>query len=116
MNDATWVTLVVALVGSGGLGSVIVATLNNVKLHKQGVAGKEDQRREDIVKQRDEALARLSASEVSERAEEVRADAERERRIRWQEEAARLRIQLINNGHDPGDSPVDETTIEPPRH
>lgn len=113
MQDANMVALIVALVGSGGLGSVIVAILNNVKLHKQGVAGKEDQRREDIVKQRDEALARLHDSEISERAEEARADAERIRRIRWQEEAARLRVQLIQNGQDPGGSPVDEATIDP---
>lgn len=110
MADNPWIALVVGLLGSGGLGAVMIAIINNINLHRQGVSGKEEDRREDIVKQRDEALAQTRMAEAAERAEELRADQERERRIKWQEESARLRIALINAGHDPGNSPVDEDT------
>lgn len=104
-TDVSIVALIVALLGTGGLGSVVVAIINNVKLHKQGVAGNEDHRREDIVKQRDDALLQARIAEKAERAEEVRADTERANRIKWQEETARLRLKLINAGHDPDDPP-----------
>lgn len=113
MASNPWVNLIVALLGSGGLGAVVIAIFNNIHLHKQGVAGKEDQRRVDIVQQRDDALAHAKMAEEQERAEEARADAERELRIKWREEAARLRIELINAGRDPGDSLLDDT--RPPR-
>jgi Sec-independent protein translocase protein TatA len=96
-----WIQIIVALLGSGGLGAVVIAVVNNIQLHKRGVSGKEDERREDIVKQRDEALTQAKIAEANERAEEARADAERAKRIQWEEESARLRIALINAGHDP---------------
>lgn len=105
MANETLVALIVGLLGSGGLGGVAIAIINNIKLHKQGAAGNEDQRREDLVKQRDEALLQAKIAEDEQRAEEVRADAERARRIQWEEEAARLRIKLILAGQDPGKSP-----------
>lgn len=105
-----WLQIIVAVLGSGGIGGVIIMVMNNVQLHKRGVSGKEDVRREDIIKQRDEAITQAKIAEQAERAEEARADAERELRIKWREEAARLRIELINAGKDPGNSPVDDDT------
>lgn len=111
MANELLVPILVALLGSGGLGGVAIAIINNIKLHKSGVASKEDQRREDLVKQRDEAIQQARIAEADQRAEEARADAERARRIRSEEEVARLRIQLILAGKDPGPSPVNEDTI-----
>jgi hypothetical protein len=101
-----WIQIIVGLLGSGGLGAVLIAVINNIQLHKKGVSGKEDERRDDIVKQRDEALTQAKIAEANERAEEARADAERAKRIKWEEESARLRIALINAGHDPGKPPT----------
>lgn len=105
-TDPSSVALIVALLGAGGLSGVVVEIIKNVKLHRQGVPGKEEDRREDIIRQRDEALAHTRLAEAAERAEEARADEERTQRIRWQEETARLRLKLINAGHDP-DNPED---------
>lgn len=105
MADVNIVAIIVALLGSGGLAAVITSIKSSVTMHKQGVAGKEDDRREDIMKQRDDALAHARMAEAAERSEEARADAEREQRISWQEESARLRLKLIQEGHDPGPRP-----------
>lgn len=114
MKDASTIALIVALLGSGGLAGVVTSIISSIRLHRQGVPAREESRREDIMKQRDEALSQAKMAEAAERAEELRADQERERRIRWQEESARLRIQLIMAGKDPGSPPVDEDTIERP--
>lgn len=108
--DPTLITVLVAVLSSGALTAVVTSIASSIKMHRKGVAGREDKRQEDIVKQRDAAYERATMAEAAERAEEARADAERERRIRWQEESARLRIQLILAGKDPGASPIDEDT------
>lgn len=113
MADNSIVAILVAVLGSGGLAAVIRSVTSSIKMHRQGIAGKEERRREDIVKQRDEAFERARLAEHDAHAEERRADQERERRIRWQEESARLRIALIMAGKDPGAPPIDEDTIKP---
>ncbi|WNO28737.1 hypothetical protein SEA_FLAMETHROWER_22 [Microbacterium phage FlameThrower] len=108
MGDVNLVAILVAVLGSGGLGAVITAIVNSVQMARKGVAAHEDQRREDIVKQRDLAWARAAQAEHDADEEEARADRERIARIRWQEHAARLRLQLIKAGIEPADTaPID---------
>lgn len=103
MGDINLVAILVAVLGSGGLGAVITAVVNSIAMARKGVAAHEDQRREDIVKQRDVAWARVAQAEADADAEEARADRERRFRIRLQEHAARLRRQLISAGIEPAE-------------
>lgn len=108
--DDTFVVILVALLGSTGLAGVITSIVNGISLARKGVAGKEDTRKLDIIKQRDDAWSRMEQAEDGERAADARADRERERRIAWQEQTARLRLQLIMAGIEPdGDLPAEDT-------
>lgn len=100
MSDST-VALLVALLGSAGVGGVITSIVNGIIMARKGVSGREDRRKTDIIKQRDDAWARMKQAEAAERAAEDRADHERALRISWQEHAARLRFQLIAAGIEP---------------
>lgn len=102
MEEFNWVALVVTLVGGGGIGVAIREIVGVVTLARQGVSGKEDKRRSDIVAQRDHALKMQAEAEAGERAADLRADREAEHRRLWQEEASRLRLIIIDLGHDPG--------------
>lgn len=101
MGDVNLVAILVAVLGSGGLGAVITSVVNSIQLARAGVSGKEDKRREDIIKQRDAAWARAAQAEAEADREEARADREREHRIALQEHAARLRMQLLKAGIEP---------------
>lgn len=105
MQNVNWVALLVALVGGGGVGVAVREIVNVVMLARQGVSGKEDKRRADIVAQRDHALQMQEEAEAGERAADARADREAEHRRFWQELAARLRLTIINLGGDPGPWP-----------
>lgn len=104
--EPNWVAVLVAVLGAGGIGAAIREIANVVTLSRQGVSGKEDKRRVDIVAQRDHALAMQAEAEAGERAADARADLEAEQRRHWQEVAARLRRQLIELGADPGPWPT----------
>lgn len=99
--DLNWVALTVAILGSAGVGGIITSTINGIVMARKGIAGREDQRRNDIVQQRDSALARAIAAERAADVADARADGERVTRIKWQETAARLRLQLITAGIEP---------------
>ena len=112
MENVNWVALLVALVGGGGVGVAVREVVNVVMLARQGVSGKEDRRRADIVAQRDHALKLQEQAEAGERAADARADRATERADReadarrfWQELAARLRRTIIDAGGDPGPWP-----------
>lgn len=106
MENINWIAILVALLGAGGIGAAVREVIGAVSLARKGVSGREQQRRNDIVAQRDAALA---AADESDR----RADAERELRIKWREYAAHLRLQLIRAGEKPTDWPEENT--EPTR-
>lgn len=110
MENFNWVALLVALVGGGGVGVAIREVVGVVTLARQGVSGKEDRRRSDIIAQRDHALQLQAEAEKGERAADARADLEAEHRRQWQEEAARLRVLIIDLGGDPGPRPHFGTT------
>ena len=101
MGDPNLIAILVAVLGSGGLGAVITSIVTSVQMARKGMAAHEDQRRDDIIKQRDAAWARAAKAELEADAEEARADRERASRIEWQEHAARLRLQLIRAGIEP---------------
>ncbi len=108
MGDVNMIAVLVAILGSGGIGAVVTSIVNSVQMARKGIAGKEDQRRDDLVKQRDLAWARATQAEADAAAEEARADRERVARIRWMEHAARLRLQLLKMGVEPTDTaPID---------
>lgn len=115
MPELNWVALLVAIVGAGGIGAAIREIASVISLARKGVSGKEDKRRDDIIAQRDHALALQAEAERGERAADARADRERERRIRWQELAARQQRLLILNGLEPYPVPEDiEDTEQSP--
>ncbi|ROS62215.1 hypothetical protein EDF38_1318 [Frigoribacterium sp. PhB160] len=89
-------TLLVALGGGAGISLMLREIISVLATVRSGVSAREGKRRTDIVQQRDEAI--------------LRADAEAAKRRNIQEYAARLRVQLIENGLEPGDPPVIERT------
>lgn len=113
--DFNWVAVLVAVLGAGGIGAAIREIASVISLTRKGVAGKEDKRRVDIITQRDHALAMQAEAEAGERAADERADREAIRRRRWQEEAARLRRHIIEQGGDPGPWPDIDQTDNPRR-
>lgn len=107
--DLNWVAITVAILGSAGLGGIITSVINGVSMARKGIAGREDERRLDIVVQRDLAWARVEQAERAESAADKRADLERISRIKWQEAAVRLRFQLLAAGLEPkGKLPYDK--------
>ncbi|NLP82577.1 hypothetical protein HF576_01825 [Microbacterium sp. CFH 90308] len=111
--ELNWIAVLVAVLGAGGIGAAIREIASVVSLARKGVSGKEDKRREDIIAQRDHALALQAEAEAGERAADARADRERDRRIAWQEHAAHLRYQLRSLGVEPGRHPSIEDTENP---
>lgn len=107
MADNT-IPLIVAILGSGGLGSVVTSVIHSIAMARKGIAGKEEDRRTDIVKARDFAWARMAQAEADADAQERRADEERAKRIRWEEHAARLRLQLIRADIEPAEPTPEE--------
>lgn len=89
-----------AMGGGAGLAKLIDGLLKI----RSGMSARENQRKVDIVQQRDLAIAR------EEKAWRL-VDSEAEKRRREQEYSARLRRQLIENGIEPEASPVFEKTI-----
>lgn len=115
MENINLVALVVAVLGAGGIGAAIREIVAVVTLARSGVSGKEQKRKEDIIAQRDHAIARMKDAEREADESESRADVEARRRRVLQESLARERRRLIELGHEPGSWPdIDETT-EPVR-
>lgn len=85
MDNFNWVALVVAVVGGGGVGVAIREVVSVVTLARQGVSGKEDRRRADIVSQRDWALSERDKA----LGERDKAIAEREAAEQREDEQAR---------------------------
>lgn len=111
MADMNWVLALVGVLFAGGIGATIREIVGVITLARKGVSGKEQKRRDDIVAQRDYALAQMRAAQLEADAHEARADREAAARRQWQEVVARLRRMQIENGRDPGPWPdIDETT------
>ena len=89
MENFDWVPILVSFLGGGGIVAALSELQKMIKLSRDGVSGREDRRKADIVAERDYAIEQL-ASERAQRiaaderrhAAETRYDAERENRRR----------------------------------
>jgi hypothetical protein len=100
-------TIIVAVVGAGGLGAFFRELISGISKISRGVSAKESKRKVDIVTQRDEALRR-------EEFWRHKADASDRNRRKSDEYAAEMRLALINNGvsiRDLPKRPVYEDTL-----
>lgn len=104
------VLIIVAVLGSGGIGAVISSITRSVRMARSGISGREAQRQNDIIAQRDIAWVRVKLAEEAADAAEAIADVERRYRIAWMEHATRLRIQLILAHLEPLEDPPAEPT------
>ncbi|MCK2031255.1 hypothetical protein [Microbacterium galbinum] len=107
MENVNLVTIIVAVLGAGGLGAFAREIADIASKVRRGVSTRESNRKNDIIAQRDAALAR-------EKAEQQRADAERHARIGWQGYAGTLAFRLRSSGVIPDALPDDlEDTLNP---
>lgn len=112
MSTTNYLPLVVASIGSGGIGAFVMSIITGIGKLQRGVSARESKRRIDIVQQRDEAITR-------EDEQRARADAADSRARGAIEYAARCRIQLINAGIEPGEDDIWaelQRTKQPPAH
>lgn len=107
MENVSLVTILVAVLGAGGLGAFAREIADIVSKVRRGVSTRESNRKNDIISQRDAALQRAND-------EQKRADDERRRRIAWQEYAGILAFRLRISGVNPDPLPDGlEDTINP---
>lgn len=104
--EFNYVALLVALLGAGGVGAAVREIVGVITLARQGVSGREDKRKVDIVAARDHAIEMQAKAEAAADLADKRADMEADHRRFWQEAAARLRLAIIAAGGDPGPLPV----------
>jgi hypothetical protein len=98
------VPLVIALIGTAGLGGFFREIIAGVVKMLGGMSARESKRKVDIVEQRDAAIARESKAWRL-------VDSEAEKRRIIQEWAAHLQRQLIVAGIEPAPEPVLEKSI-----
>lgn len=104
MEDFSLTTVLVAVLGAGGLGVFVREIFAGLAKMRSGVSARENDRRTDLVKR----------AERAERAERIATErSERETRNRWriEEYAQRLRRLLIQHGIEPPGEPEVETTM-----
>ena len=92
MEEFNWIPMLVAIVGSGGLGAAGRELFTMIKLSREGVSGREDKRRNDILNERDYALAQLEIERRRNLLLHQRSDIERENRRRAMEAYINLRM------------------------
>lgn len=98
MDEFNWVPVVVAAIGSGGIGAAGRELVTMIKLSREGISGREDKRRTDIFNERDYALAQLEIERRRNELLNMRADIERENRRRAMEAYLDLRMwHVLNN-------------------
>lgn len=114
MIDFNWIGLITALGGFGAAALFVREIFNIVTLLRNGVAAKETQRRNDIIAQRDAAIAERDRANERAAAAEQRVDRERENRRRLSTHASTLERAVILAGITPPTWPeFDETTDNP---
>jgi hypothetical protein len=108
VQDVNLVAILVACLGAGGLGAFAREIADIASKVRRGVSTRESNRKNDIIAQRDAAIARSEA-------EQARADEERRRRIAWQEYSGLLvyRLRMAGIAPDPLPDGI-EDTINPP--
>lgn len=108
-----WIAIITALGGLGAVALCLREIVAMVKLLRSGVAARESRRRNDIIAQRDAAIAERDAANQRAADADRTADAEREKRIAWREHAGALTWQLRINGVQPHELPdgIEDTHI-----
>lgn len=106
MDNFNWVALLVAVVGGGGVGVAIREVISVITLARQGVSGREDKRRSDIVAQRDWEMARADQAEKERDEAEAYYELERSRRRIVEDELTLARRQIISLGAEPRPFPT----------
>lgn len=94
--------LLVALLGAGGGGAVLLALINGLIKWLSGASTRERDRNTDLIAQR------VKAIEERDLAEKERDESDQKKRLAY-EYASSLRRQLIENGLTPGEWPLDRT-------
>lgn len=94
MEGTNWVAIIIAIVGAGGIGAAIREVVSVVTLARQGVSGKEDKRRTDIVSMRDWALAERDKALAAQDAAEIN-EAKSAARSRVLEESIAVHRRII---------------------
>lgn len=94
--------LLVTLLGAGGGGAVLLATVNGLFKWLSGISAREREKNTGLISQR------MSAIEERDAAEKERDEADKKRRLA-DEYASSLRRQLLENGIQPGAWPNDHT-------
>ncbi len=111
MEGNNWIGIITALGGLGAIALFAREIVAIVKLLRNGVAARESRRRNDIIAQRDAAIAERDTANRRAAAAEARTDPERENRRRLGTYAAQLERALILAGGAPAPWPdIDETT------
>lgn len=105
MENFNWVALLVALVGGGGVGVAVREVVSVVTLARQGVSGKEDRRRTDIVAMRDWALAERDKAIAAQDSAEI-AEAKSAARARLLEESLSVHRRIIIEALGPENLPA----------
>lgn len=105
MQDVNLVAILVACLGAGGLGAFAREIADIASKVRRGVSTRESNRKNDIIAQRDAAIARFEA-------EQGRADDERRLRIGWQNYAAGLayKLRLAGGAPDPLPDGLEDTS------
>lgn len=109
MENFNWVAILVAVLGSAGIGGAITSIAGLVKMARNGVSFREDRRKADVVAQRDWALEQKAQAESERDTAEDERDEERKKRRIFEEEHARLRLIALEAGVDPGPWPNTNT-------
>jgi len=102
MDDAT--SLIVALLGAGGGGAVLLAGIKGFITWLSGSAGRERDKNTNLIAQRSNAIADRDL------AEKERDEADKKRRDAY-EYASSLRRQLIENGISPQPWPNEDHNL-----
>lgn len=108
--ELNWTTLLVAAIGSGGVGAMGSSIFSGVRKLRAGVALKESTRKNDLVAQRDRAIADARQAD----AERDAADRNRRRVEEYSSQLVRVLIELGLQDRIPG-RPELEDTITPQR-
>lgn len=107
MQEVNVVTIIVAVLGAGGLGAFAREIADIVSKVRRGVSTRETNRKNDIIAMRDAAIQEAKEADAA-------AEAERRRRIAWHEYSGTLRWQLRENGINPHPLPDDiEDSLNP---
>lgn len=100
MEDFNWVPVIVSVLGGGGIGASAREFYQMVKLSKDGVSGREDKRRADILGERDWAINQMANERAARLIAEARYDTERENRRRVMETLIDTRYLLRKQNPD----------------